>query len=132
MGVYLISLYFTYVYPAFKLFVWTSPLMHTLGGLVTAFTIHELLTIYGKTLKVRIEPVGLYMVFLVALTVCVGVGWEIYEYLHDLLFVSSWQPGVGDTLLDLVMDTFGAILFCLFFLKIQPKKSILAVEKKRS
>ena len=122
IGVYLIGLYFTYIYPAFELFVWMSPLMHTLGGLVTAFTFDQFYRQCSVRWKVCIEPVGVYMMYLIAMTVCVGVAWEIYEYLHDVFFVSVWQPGVGDTLLDLVMDTVGAVLYTFFFLTIEPKK----------
>jgi hypothetical protein len=115
MGVYLAGLYFTYIFPAFELFFWMSPLMHTLGGLVTAFTLHQLYLVYGSQYRIRIEPLWVYMTLLVALVVCVGVIWEIYEYLQDIVLGTVTQLGIGDALLDLVMDTVGAALFCLFF-----------------
>lgn len=130
IGVYLAGLYFTYIYPAFELFIWMSPLMHALGGLVTAFTLDQLYHQFGETWKVRIEPLWVYMTLLVALVVCVGVAWEIYEYLQDIILGTITQLGIGDALLDLVMDAFGAALFCLFFLKVQPKKSVVGVGKK--
>jgi hypothetical protein len=132
VGVYLAGLYFTYIFPAFSLFFWMSPLMHTLGGLVTAFTLHQLYLVYGPQYRVRIEPLWVYMTVLVALVVWVGVVWEIYEYLQDIILGTVTQLGIGDALLDLVMDTFGATLFCLFFLKVQPKKSLRSGGKSKS
>lgn len=130
IGVYLAGLYFTYIYPAFELFIWMSPLMHTLGGLVTAFTLDQFYRRFGEMWKVHVEPLWVYITLLVALVVCVGVTWEIYEYLQDIILGTVTQLGIGDALLDLVMDAIGAALFCLFFLKVQPKKSVLGARKK--
>lgn len=121
IGVYLMGLYFTFIFPAFDVFIWMSAAMHTLGGIVTAFTIHQLFTIFSKKYSISIKPKFVYILFLVAMTVWVGVLWEIYEYIQDVLLSTVTQLGIADALLDLTMDTVGALLYSYFLLDIEPK-----------
>jgi hypothetical protein len=53
-------------------------------------------------------------IFGITFAVTLGVLWEIFEYLVDLLLPSvnmmSRETGINDTMQDLIVDTIGAIL----------------------
>lgn len=66
-------------------------------------------------------PFGIRPAFLcffgVTFAVFLGVLWEILEFAVDLAFpwanMQSRETGVGDTMLDLIVDTVGAIVVAL-------------------
>lgn len=49
----------------------------------------------------------------VAIGVAAGIGWEVYEYLGDVVFHTTRSQGRWDTLNDLVSDTAGAFLIAV-------------------
>jgi hypothetical protein len=57
---------------------------------------------------------GLVCVFGITFAVTLGVLWEIFEYLVDLLWphanMMSRETGIHDTMHDLIVDTIGAII----------------------
>ncbi|MBU7031094.1 MAG: hypothetical protein HXS53_01060 [Theionarchaea archaeon] len=50
------------------------------------------------------------MVFVVLLTMAFGAFWEIGEFLYDLLLGTQTQPGLKDTMFDLIFDLAGGII----------------------
>ena len=103
-------------------YAWLSPLMHTLGGFVTTWSLVMLFTTLQKRYRLKITPEPLVYLCLVAVALSIGVVWEWYEFLWDTFFGTLYQPTIIDTMTDLCMDMIGAALFVLFFLSIQPKK----------
>jgi len=49
----------------------------------------------------------------VAIGVAAGIGWEVYEYLGDVVFHTTRSQGRWDTFNDLVSDTAGAFLIAV-------------------
>lgn len=50
------------------------------------------------------------MVFVVLLTMAFGAFWEIGEFVYDLLLGTQTQPGLQDTMFDLIFDLAGGII----------------------
>lgn len=80
--------------------------MHTLGGFLISLFIIFILVSYSD-----IETLSKHKVFLfsliIGLMLVVGLSWELWE-----IFVGFTDTlrDLGDTILDLIMDTVGAIL----------------------
>jgi len=54
------------------------------------------------------------MAFVVVITtMAMGVVWEVYEWVVDMLFGTTLQLGLWDTMKDLVMDTVGGIIIAI-------------------
>ena len=53
--------------------------------------------------------------FTVITTMALGVVWEIGEFGIDQIFGYHTQPDLYDTMLDLILDTIGAIIVAGFF-----------------
>lgn len=98
---------------------WFDIYMHTFGGFIGA-----LLVIYVLQ-KMGISPQSLPRKIIMFMFVCisvlaVGAIWELWE-----IFVGFTDPftDVSDTILDLIMDTIGAIIgFVYYDKKIRTKK----------
>ncbi len=82
-------------------------LTHFLGaaaitsGLAEAFRVLPARGFGGPAARTRIF-------IAIGLGIAVGVGWEVYEYLGDVVFHTTRVQGSTDTALDLVFDTLGA------------------------
>ncbi len=89
-------------------YYWTVPwfdiMMHFLGGAWVALAALWLLEMpFSRFFKARMS-----LVSVVLLTIVVGVLWEVYEIIFR--FSDPAMAGyAADTLLDLVMDTLGAV-----------------------
>ncbi len=88
--------------------------MHTLGGIVSAWTGYRLWLLLKKE-GFRLKPEGLLYVGLIGWTSFVGIMWEFYEFIHDRIYPwqGTSQPSVADTMGDFFFDLMGAVLFCL-------------------
>ncbi len=94
----------------YEKFWWWDVLMHTgsaLGfGLIGVIV---LVYIFGRR-KVATHPMML-AVFSFAFALAIGVLWEIFEYAVDQFFGTNMQKsGLDDTMLDLIVDTVGAVI----------------------
>lgn len=88
--------------------------MHTLGGTAAAWSGLLLYkTLKQKYPQMHIAPQHLFFASLVGFSALIGVLWEHYEYLHDVLLYSHMQSSIGDTMKDLALDITGAIIFCI-------------------
>jgi len=88
---------------------WLDIVMHTLGGILIAG-----LTTWGYE---RFRAVPRFsrkkrMLFIVGTTLCVGLLWEVFEYVFHLTTTINYSL---DTVVDLLMDTLGAIFLFYFF-----------------
>jgi hypothetical protein len=82
---------------------WLDIPMHMLGGFLFA-SLFIYFSLYKKSnnkyLKINYKNIIIFVLF-------VGVVWEVYEYIHDIIRQVEWR-GVGDTSKDLVNDIIGA------------------------
>lgn len=84
---------------------WFDIVMHFLGGAwVAAFTLWHMLRLVAGRGQGRMKIGGI----VVLTTLCVGVLWEVYEYVFGVSLIGK-EAYVVDTTLDIVMDTVGAI-----------------------
>lgn len=94
-------------------FYWYDNMMHTLGGVILGCIG---LWILIKTRRIH----SLYtrdIILMVLLFVLLGgIGWEIFEYIQDVLLHTNLQPSLRDTVSDLVADLFGGCLSLGFYL----------------
>lgn len=103
-------------------FWWWDTLLHTISGLLLGIIGFLLVHILNE-----MEDVGLHMkpgfvaVFAFMFAVGVGAIWEIFEFTMDSLFGMNMQKptlsdpsGLTDTMFDLIADTVGALIMCLF------------------
>lgn len=97
---------------------WADLIMHFSGGLIGSLLVIYVLQkigIYGRTLPRKI----LLFLFVCVSVVAVGAIWELWE-----IFVGFTDPftDVTDTVIDLIMDTLGAIVgFIYYDKKLKPK-----------
>jgi len=97
-------------YSLYYLYPWYDIMMHFLGGIFVALLLvwfvfySRYLHVIKKTWK---------NVILVALfgTLLVGIGWEVFEYLLDIIPEEGYRE---DTTIDLIMDLLGALVVTPF------------------
>lgn len=112
--VYLLSQVFVR-YDIFQLWYGVSPLMHALGGFVTAWTVWMLLR-YTKIIKKPSKlPRFVRICVTIGIVLLIGILWEWYEFVLEVMTGANHILGVADTLVDLSMDTVGAIVYSYFF-----------------
>ena len=96
-------------------FWWWDILLHTGSGFLLGIIGFLTLFLLNQTDRI---PAGIRPAFLcffgVTFAVFLGVMWEIFEFAIDLLVpgqnMQSIETGVGDTMVDLIVDTFGAVI----------------------
>lgn len=115
-------------------FAWWDTMLHTTSGIIlglVGFLFVYLLNENGNK-NVNLSPVFVVIVaFCFAITV--GVFWEFFEYGADRLlgynmqkFRMPGQDGLVDTMNDLIVDTVGAFVACIFgWLYMKRKKDTL-------
>ncbi len=81
--------------------------MHTLGGIFIAYSFFVFVRTWGLEWW-RTLPRYAQFCFIVTVVMAVGVLWEFYEFTHDQLFGTHFQPNNADTMGDLFFDTVGA------------------------
>lgn len=114
------------IYHDVAIFKWVDTPLHFMGGFVVSFFfsvyyIERLRNIYKeKTIFSKL----FILIFILGSAASVGIAWEVYEYLYDVFVTIPQQsgiyaqPGLGDTMKDLVMDMLGGLeVALLFFLR---------------
>jgi hypothetical protein len=82
---------------------------HFAGTAAAAAIIYELVDLAWRNGRLRSAWQSPAVVALCAAIAC-GIGWEIYEYLADVVFHTGRSQGRADTMYDLISDTAGAII----------------------
>lgn len=93
---------------------WYDIMMHFLGGFLVAGIALWFLARFSHE-SVRVARRALIVAVVTA--VIVGTGWEFFEYFSGALLQQNGSI-VGDTALDLVMDTVGALVMWGILVKI--------------
>lgn len=100
----------------FTRFWWWDKMLHSFSGLIFA-NLGFLIAMYlGHSQKLDSKfNRTLVALFSFCFSVASGAVWEIYEYSMDEIFGFLYQGiGIDDTMLDIICDTLGALLFALF------------------
>lgn len=94
----------------YELWYGVSPIMHAIGGFVTAWTVWQFVRIFARK-GVRKLPVWTVHLMLLGAVLTIGIAWEWYEFLLEIWFGADHILGIGDTLIDLTMDGVGALVY---------------------
>ena len=89
--------------------------MHTLGGIVAAWSVHRFIKIYFKK-----ELSGLFVSWiLLGSGGVIAIFWETSEMLSDMYLGTHTQLGSIDTTVDLLLGLLGALIYIILA---RPKK----------
>lgn len=94
-------------------FWWWDAVLHVGSGLLLGLTGFLLVYILNQTDRIQIfmKP-GFVALFSFAFAMAAGALWEIFEFTVDNLFGLNMQKsGLQDTMWDLIVDAFGALVF---------------------
>lgn len=86
---------------------------HFLGGMTIAFSVMVALPVAERFKWIKVKNAGLAFCIVVAFVMAAAVFWEFYEFLHDLIYDTHFQPSLRDTMKDLLMGTMGGSLWYL-------------------
>lgn len=101
---------------------WWDTALHTISGLMLGIIGFLLVHILNEVDKIGVHMKPGFVAFF-AFMFAVGTGaiWEIFEFTMDSLFGMNMQKpmlrdpsGLTDTMFDLIADTIGAAIMCLF------------------
>jgi len=94
----------------YERFWWWDVVLHTGSAIGFGLIGAILLILLFRQEKVQASPV-LVSMFVFAFAVAIGAVWEIFEFTMDQFFGLSMQKsGLMDTMADLIVDSFGALL----------------------
>lgn len=88
--------------------------MHFLGGFWIAMVSSYLLKKYAKDFFKQNRLIEI--LFLIGVTMIIGFGWELYEFLADNFIFNKiliMQQSITDIMTDLTADFFGALVYSL-------------------
>jgi hypothetical protein len=114
-GIFLMVL--QYIFLEFNVYEWYFPQldipMHIMGGATVAWAAWALLSYAIGAKKLPSLPFWFAVAFAVGIAATVGILWEFYEFVTDVVFNTHgqmWQFGPGDTMKDFANDLMGAFL----------------------
>lgn len=104
-------------------FWWWDTLLHTTSGVIISFAgFLMLLTLYNQR-RLGISALTMAL-FSFCFGVAIGTVWEIFEYTVDQFGFDMQEDGLNDTMLDLIVDSLGALFTAtLGFIFVKFKKS---------
>ncbi len=90
--------------------------------IVHAFTIFALtlafsFLIYRPMLDIFHQHKLLYLLTITSFGIAIGALWEVAEWTAEQVLATNVVPGLEDTIIDLVMDSLGAVLAALLSLR---------------
>jgi hypothetical protein len=108
------SIFLGEVHDYYTLFWWWDALLHTFSGIVLGLIGFILLRILYQEEKIKARPF-IIVLFSFCFALALGSLWEIFEFAMDSLFGLNMQKsGLLDTMGDLIADSIGAFIVCLF------------------
>jgi len=99
-----------HVFGLYQHYVWYDTLLHFSMPLVTVLILYALSQATNWIWNWRAVTVVEVAIYLFAMSVTLGVVWEIVEFGMDQLFGTKEQDDLFDTMLDLIMDVGGALV----------------------
>lgn len=115
----------------YELFWWWDIMLHTTSGFVLGIIGFMFVYLLNKNYNTNVTLSPLFIaLFAFCFAVMIGAIWEIYEFSMDRLiglnmqkFRVPGQDGLVDTMIDLIVDSIGALLVSLIgYLKIKENK----------
>lgn len=111
-----------YVLDDFLYFVWTDFSfahhldihLHFVGGMAIAGSIITVLSLARRYGVLKINNDFVHFAIVTALVVSSAVMWEFYEFSHDIVYGTHYQPSNFDTMKDLFLGTIGGMLWWCF------------------
>ena len=91
---------------------WWDILLHSFSGIIMAIVGFALVYTMNEKKKseIRLSPFFI-SIFSAGFAISIGVLWEIFEFCMDFFFGFNMQKsGLADTMLDLIVNTLGAII----------------------
>lgn len=98
--------FYTLFYPVY------DKIGHFIGSATVALLGFSLVMILDKYTKIKLNK-GSLIFFIVIFALAVGGLWEIIEFTSDTLIGTNHQPGLSDTMLDLIFDLLGGLFIAL-------------------
>ena len=96
-------------------FPWFDIPMHAVGGLVSAWTLHNIYHAFKKQFKLKIQPDWLYHLVLISGTALIILLWEFHEFILERIIPNYVQQiSIADTMLDSLLGLLGAFVFILY------------------
>jgi len=108
-----------YAFDLYQAFWWFDRVLHS--GTMLAITFWLAVIVFAPPLKTG-SPVLLFFL-IAAVGVAIGALWEVAEWVFDMVAPSDVIKGKNDTVLDIIMDTIGALIaacMALYFIKSTP------------
>ena len=114
------SIYLGEIQAFYDKFYWWDAFLHAFSGIVIGIIGFALVYILNKEKALKLTP-AFNALFAFTFAITMGVIWEIFEFTMDSFFLFNMQKsGLVDTMWDLIVDAFGALLIALvgyFYLK---------------
>lgn len=104
-------------------------IIHFISGILSAMVAYYLYKVYNR------KGGNLFTVifFVLGITALIAVSWEIFEFVCDKIFKKNAQhvieSGVDDTMTDMIVALFGAVLYNLLYILYTVKKKGVLMKK---
>lgn len=96
--------------------------LHFIGGMSIALSSAYIVNLFDEEIFQKNNRLA--KAYLISTSVVVAaVLWEFYEFLHDQMYGSKFQPSIADTMKDLLLGMLGGITFCWLYLKLKLDKN---------
>lgn len=107
------SLFLGEVHQFYELFWWWDVVLHSSSAIAFGCIGFIIMFILNKSNKIETKPIWI-AVFGFCFALSIGTLWEVYEFGMDQLFGLNMQKsGLIDTMWDLIVDSFGALVASL-------------------
>jgi len=114
------SIYLGAIQAFYEKLWWWDSFLHAFSGIVIGIIGFALIYVLNKEKALKLTP-AFNALFAFTFAITMGVIWEIFEFTMDSFFLLNMQEsGLVDTMWDLIVDAFGALLIALvgyFYLK---------------
>lgn len=105
-----------YAFDLYRQFWWFDRVLH--ASTILAVTLWLALFVFGKALNQEDGRRALVVLLVASVGVALGALWEVAEWGFDQIAPADVIKGKYDTLLDVVMDTVGAVLAGILAVKL--------------
>lgn len=109
-----------YIFIEYNVYTWYFPQldipMHIVGGASVAWAVWVALSYLIQIKQLPKMPFWFAIAFVVGMTATVGIAWEFYEFIGDIMNNTQqqmWQFGPGDTMKDFADDIIGAFILSM-------------------
>jgi uncharacterized membrane protein YjdF len=112
-----------YAFDLYAAFWWFDRVLHAATILALTFWLAVMILSEG----IREGRTVLFVLLVASVGVAVGALWEVAEWVFDRLASGNVIKGKDDTVIDIVMDTVGAVAAAALALRFRPDAARLAV-----